>query len=379
MTSKNIKFFGIILMLLTTSIAFAGNNNPDHPKSEKWSEKQANDWYKNQGWLVGSNFLPSNAINQLEMWQAETFSPDLIDKELGWAADLGMNTMRVYLHDLAYENDKIGFLDRMDQFLALADKHGIKPMFVIFDSCWDPFPKAGMQRAPKPHVHNSGWVQSPGNEGLENTANYPRFEGYVKAVVGRFAKDERVLAWDVWNEPDNKNGSSYSSLELPNKVELVIPLLEKTFTWARSQNPIQPLTSGVWAGNWTSDNDLKPIEKLQLEQSDIITFHNYDRPADFQGRIDQLKRYNRPMICTEYMARGNGSTFEGFLPIAKKENVGMINWGFVDGKSQTKYPWDSWSKTYTGEPEIWFHDIFRTNGEPYRPSEVEFIKDILKK
>jgi hypothetical protein len=343
---------------------------------DKWSVEKSNDWYDQQPWLVGANFTPSIAINQLEMWDAATFSPELIDKELGWAAAIGMNTMRVYLHDLSYESDKKGFLNRMDQFLEIAEKNGIKPMFVFFDSCWDPVAAVGVQRAPRAHVHNSGWVQSPTNKDLADKGQHKRLEAYVKAVVKRFAKDERILAWDMWNEPDNDTGNSYRKVDLPNKVTYVLPLLKEAFTWARSQNPSQPLTSGVWAGNYESDATLKPIEKLQLEESDIITFHNYGKPEEFQRIIDQLKRYNRPILCTEYMARPNGSTFEGFLPIAKQERVGMFNWGLVDGKTQTKYAWDSWDKEYTAEPELWFHDVFRSDGAPYKQSEADFIKKI---
>jgi len=345
---------------------------------EIWSKEKANEWYDNQGWLVGSNFIPSTAINQLEMWKAETFDTLTIDRELSWAASLGMNTARVYLHDLLHEQDSLGFYQRIDTFLKIADRHQIRPLFVFFDSCWDPFPQLGKQRDPKPHVHNSGWVQSPGQKALKDSTQYPRLERYVKGVISRFADDERILGWDVWNEPDNMTGPSYEKVEIPNKVEYVLPLLEKAFIWARSANPSQPLTSGVWAGDWSSEDTMKPIEKLQVEQSDIISFHNYDTPEEFEKRIKWLRRYERPILCTEYMARPNGSTFEGFLPIAKKYNVGMYNWGFVDGKSQTIYPWDSWTKTYTSEPPLWFHDIFRKDGTPYKQSEVDFIKEILQ-
>lgn len=343
-----------------------------------WTKRQAQDWYKKQPWLVGANFLPSTAINQLEMWQADTFDTVTINRELGWAQSLGMNTMRVFLHDLAFEQDSAGFINRVDKFLAIAESHKIRPLIVIFDSCWDPFPKAGKQRAPKPYTHNSGWVQSPGQNALKDSTQYPRLKHYVEAVVGRFANDKRILGWDVWNEPDNMTGPSYEKVEIPNKVVYVLPLLKKTFSWARSVHPSQPLTSGIWAGNWSSDSTLKPIEKLQLEESDIISFHNYDTPAEFEKRIKYLQRYGKPLICTEYMARPNGSTFQGFLPVAKKYDVGMINWGFVNGKSQTIYPWDSWTKKYTAEPPVWFHDIFRTDGTPYRPEEVAFIKSIIK-
>ncbi|MCR8668688.1 cellulase family glycosylhydrolase [Aestuariibaculum sp. M13] len=345
-------------------------------KREIWTKEKANEWYSHQPWYIGANFNPSTSINQLEMWQKDTFDPETIDKELGWAENIGMNSMRVYLHDLLFKDDPEGLFNRMEKYLTIANKHNIKTLFVLFDSCWDPFPELGVQRAPNPHVHNSGWVQSPGQKVLQDTTQYSRLENYVKRTIEHFKDDKRILGWDVWNEPDNMTGPSYEAIEIPNKVELVFNLLDDVFIWARSVNPSQPLTSGVWIGDWSEHAKMKPIHKLQMEQSDIITFHNYDTPEEFESRVKQLQRYEKPMICTEYMARPNGSTFQGFLPIAKKYNVGMINWGLVDGKSQTKYPWDSWTKTYTAEPPVWFHEVFNTDGTPYLPEETLFIKKI---
>ena len=347
-------------------------------QNTRWSEAAANAWYVRQPWLVGANYIPANAINELEMWQAETFDPKRIDLELGWAAGLGMNTMRVFLHDLLWQQDAAGFRKRIDAFLVIAKKHGIKPMFVLFDSCWDPFPQLGRQRAPTPGVHNSGWMQSPGVKALQNPAEYPRLEAYVKGVVGAFAKDDRILAWDMWNEPDNTNGSSYGKREPADKVKLVEPLLAKTFLWARSVNPSQPLTSGVWKGDWSTDAKLSAMERIQLEASDIITFHNYDDGAEFEKRILWLQRFKRPILCTEYMARGNKSTFESTMPVAAKYGVALYNWGLVAGKTQTNLPWDSWQKPYVDrEPAVWFHEVFTTNGKPYREAEVDYIKRMI--
>lgn len=345
----------------------------------KWTKEEANTWYAKQGWLVGCDFIPSTAINQLEMWQAATFDTATIDRELGWAASIGMNTVRVYLHDLLYKEDADGFFNRMDQFLQIASRHHIKPLFVLFDSVWDPFPKSGPQRAPKPHVHNSGWVQNPGKEALLDSAQYPRLEAYTKGVVGRFANDGRVLGWDIWNEPENMNNEEYRKSEPVNKAEIVMMLMKQAFEWARSVGVQQPLTAGLWSGEWSSPDSLKPIEKAMIEESDVISFHNYDNAASFEKDIVDLQQYGRPLLCTEYMARGNNSTFEGSLPVAKKYNVGAYNWGLVDGKSQTIYPWDSWKKTYTGEPDVWFHDIFRKDGTPYRKAETDLIKRLTGK
>jgi hypothetical protein len=362
----------ILFLLIFTATSAA--------QSPRWTEQKASDWYKTQPWLVGCNYIPANAINELEMWQAETFDPKTIDKELGWAEGLGMNTLRVFLHDLPWQQDAAGFKKRIDQFLAIAAKHRIKPMFVLFDSCWDPFPQLGEQREPKPGVHNSGWMQSPGAKALQDASQYARLEAYVKGVVGAFADDKRILAWDIWNEPDNTNGSSYGKQEPANKVDLVLALLPKTFAWARSANPQQPLTSGVWKGDWSAPEKLSAMDKIQLELSDIISFHNYDGPEEFEKRVRWLERYRRPLLCTEYMARGNKSTFQGTMPVAKRYKVAAYNWGFVAGKTQTNLPWDSWKQPYVDrEPAIWFHEIFKQDGTPYRTEEVEFIRQMTGK
>jgi len=347
-------------------------------KNEKWPEKTANDWYAKQPWLVGSNYIPATAINELEMWQADTFDPARIDKELGWAEGLGMNTMRVFLHDLLWQQDPEGFKKRIGIFLGIAAKHHIKPLFVLFDSVWDPDPKLGKQRDPIPGIHNSGWVQSPGRAALQDPKQEPRLATYVKGVVGVFAKDQRILGWDIWNEPDNTNGGEYHKLEPANKVDLVLALLPKVFGWAREAGATQPLTSGVWQGDWSSPEKLSAVAKIQIQLSDVISFHNYDKGEEFEKRILWLQQYHRPLICTEYMARGNGSTFQGSLPIAFKYHVAAINWGLVAGKSQTFLPWDSWEHPYTDrEPAIWFHEVFRTDGQPYKRDEYQFIRDAI--
>jgi hypothetical protein len=346
-------------------------------QSARWTEQKARDWYEAQPYLVGANYTPATAINQLEMWQAETFDPERIDLELGWAQRIGMNTMRVFLHDLLWQQDSAGFTRRIDQFLAICAKHGIRPMFVLFDSVWDPYPALGRQPQPRPGVHNSGWMQGPGMIALSDPSQYGRLEQYVKGVIGAFRTDERVLAWDLWNEPDNTNGNSYGAGEPKNKVDLVTALLPKVFAWARAAQPTQPLTSGVWKGDYSTSEKLDAVQRIQLDNSDVISFHSYDPPEEFEKRVEWLVRYNRPILCTEYMARGNGSTFQGTLPIASRRRVAAINWGLVAGKTQTFFPWDSWQKPYIGrEPSIWFHEVFRTDGTPVNPEETELIQKI---
>lgn len=326
--------------------------------SQQWSIEKANAWYAKHKWLTGADYIPANAINQLEMWQSDTFDPATIDKELGWAEDIGFNTMRVFLHSLAWKQDPVGFKKRMDQFLGIAAKHKIEPMFVFFDDCWNKEPKVGKQPAPKPGIHNSGWMQDPGQPASNDEKLFPILEKYVKDVLTHFAHDKRILLWDLYNEPGN-SGKRDSSLVL----------LTKVFQWAREVNPDQPLSAGIWA--W----DMYNLNSFQALHSDIITYHDYEEPSNHLRVIQLLKSFGRPLICTEYMARVRNSTFANTLPLLKKEKVGAINWGFVSGKTNTIYAWDTPIKDGS-QPKLWFHDIFYGDGRPYKKEETDLIRKL---
>lgn len=344
----------------------------------RWPVEVAQVWYSKEPWLVGANYIPADAVNQLEMWQADTFNPVEIGHEFALAQGIGMNTMRVFMHDLLWEQDSQGYRRRIDQFLSIASRHGIRPIFVIFDSCWDPFPQLGAQHMPIPGIHNSGWVQSPGEKALSDQGAIPRLRAYVQGLIRAFADDRRILAWDLWNEPENMNSVAYGKVELKDKASIVEKLLPQVFDWARQAHPTQPLTSGVWEGDWSSLDRMSSIAQIQIEQSDFITFHNYAWPEQFGERIKQLQQFHRPIICTEYMARGAGSLIETILPIAKQYKVGAINWGLVAGKTQTYLPWDSWQRPYvTLTPTVWFHDLFYPDGKLYRAYEGELMKQLI--
>lgn len=350
------------------------NEYADH----RWSCQRAQDWYERQGWIAGCNYLPATAINQMEMWQADTFDPFTIDKELSWAAALGFNSIRVFLHHLVWQQDPQGYLSRLDHFLTIASKHGIKTMPVLFDSVWNPHPKAGKQSAPRLHVHNSGWVQCPGYTVLNDPNCYDDLQGYVQGIVRAFKNDERILLWDLYNEPDNMNLSSYKDNQyVQPKADLALALLQKTLAWVRTIDPIQPLTMAPW--QWVDLSCLSVLDRYMFTHSDIISFHCYENREGMEKRIHSLKTLDRPLLCSEYMAREVGSTFEQILPLLKNYNVGALSWGLVQGKSQTHCPWDSWEVRYEQQPELWFHDIFRTNGKPYDEAEIALLKAINHK
>lgn len=360
--------YGIVHSFIFALLLFFASCNPQDQRhieenksgesSQVWSKEKSREWYSGIEWPVGANFTPSSAINQIEFWQEDTFDPETIDRELSWAADIGFNTMRVYLHYLVWARNPQGLKDRIDQFLEISNKHGIRIMFVLFDDCWNDNPNLGDQPEPKFGVHNSGWAQCPGGSSVDDEALFPVLKAYTQDIISRFAEDDRVLMWDLYNEPGNFD-----------ILERSLPLLRNVIRWAREVNPQQPITIGLW--NWGKEYD--EFNKVQAENSDIITFHHYDEADHLKKKIAEFKKFDRPMICTEYMARTRNNTFQSHLPVFKKEQIGAINWGLVSGKTNTIYMWDS---VYQAEPDIWFHDVFRKDGSPFDPEEISLIKNL---
>ncbi len=250
-------------------------------EAQRWTSERANAWYAEQPWLVGCNFLPSTAVNQLEMWQAETFDAETIERELGWAQSLGFNTVRVFLHDLLWDAEPRAFAGRIDAFLGIAARHGIRAMLVLFDDCWHDGAKLGPQPEPAQGRHNSRWLQSPGHSVIASRLAYPRLEAYVKGMVGAFGSDPRVLAWDLYNEvtngflpaqglPEAERGAAMveAMKRRAESMPLHLELLDLAFQWARSAGPEQPLTAGLWLSD-------REINARLADLSDVVTFHCY--------------------------------------------------------------------------------------------------------
>ena len=361
---KNKYFLGgalILSLLFYIPMQMKGINPAKKVHATQWSEERAQQWYALQPWLVGCDYIPATAINQIEMWHKDTFDAKQIDKELGWAENLGFNTLRVFLSSVVWEHDASGMKTRMNDFLTICKNHGIKPMFVFFDDCWNKESQYGKQPLPKPGVHNSGWVQDPSVSLRSDTLTlYSHLSKYVKDILTTFGNDKRVLLWDLYNEPGNGSHGINS-----------LPLLKKVFSWARECNPSQPVTSGIWYF------DCPALNAFQLTHSDVISYHCYDAEPVHAEEIKYLKMLDRPLVCTEYMARRNNSRFQTILPLLMREKVVAINWGFVSGKTNTIFAWDT-PLPNVKEPELWFHDILRQDGTPFDQKEVDCIRSLVK-
>jgi hypothetical protein len=340
----------------------------------RWSGERARTWRRDVGWLVGCNFTPSTAGNQLELWQAATFDPETIDRELGWAADLGFTSIRLFLHDLVWLVDGDAFLDRVDEVLAIADGHGIGVMPVLFDGVWHPNPRPGPQPEPRPGVHNSTWVQGPGAAVLADPRRWDDLRPYVQSTVERFGADPRIHAWDLFNEPDQRNVVSWARLEIGAKTSMADGLLNRVFDWCQEVDPDQPLTAGVFVGVSGSVERVSRINRTMLSRSDVISFHSYAPRARLLRTVDHLARYDRPLLCTEWLARSLGSTVD-LLEVLADRDVAAYCWGLVDGRTQTKYPWTSWWRR-TKPDAVWFHELLHPDGTPYDAAEADLWRRV---
>ncbi|MDR3219065.1 MAG: hypothetical protein LBU22_08865 [Dysgonamonadaceae bacterium] len=359
------KDIGLYVCAVFCIISCAGNKQ-EPATSERWTEEKASAWYAEQGWPVGANYVTSTAINQIEMWQAETFDPQTIDKEMGWMEDLGFNTVRIFLYDLVWQVDPDGMKERLSRFFDICEQHHLKVIASFFTNGGKPTqPEAKMGKQPDPiqGVHNSGWLQSPKAEVVNDSTQWAPLERYVKDILTTFKDDSRILLWCLYNEPQNFNRDADS-----------MGLLRAVFKWARSVNPSQPLSSPIWG--IPGKNTAMDIVSFLGENCDVMTYHCYSNADGMEAFIKMLKRFRRPMICQEYMGRPE-STFEAIMPILKRENIGAISWGLVKGKCNFHVHWSH--KADEPEPTVWFHDILNLDGMPYSEEEITFIKSMTGK
>ena len=386
------KIIKLICIIFLSLIFIQCQKSPSPVADYRWTEERAWQWHNENGWMVGTNFNPSTSINQLEFWQEDTYDPETIERELEWSAELGMNMHRVYLHNLLWDQDSIGFLERVDNYLNISESKDIKTLFVLLDDVWHPVPKLGKQPEPIPFVHNSGWVQAPGSEILGDSSRHDELKNYVKGVISHFADDKRVVGWDLYNEPDNVASSDPENLvnninfrglnrgpEVKEKHIYSLSLLKKIFMWAREVNPSQPLTVGLWKDSetWNDIDNLSAIDRFAISNSDVISFHAYGDLEETMKKIEDLEQFNRPLLCTEYLARGEQNTFQIMLPLFKEKEISAVNWGFVAGKTNTAFPWSSWQVEFDSLPKIWHHDIYLPDKTPYDEKEIAFLKNIL--
>ena len=355
---KLFTYFWVVLL-----VAGSGRSARAQPAaSTQWSPQRAWAWYNQQPWPCGFNYIPANAINYTAMWDKTSFSPVVIDRELALASQTGFNCLRVVLQYAVWADDPQYFKTTLGKFLAIADKHHMKVMPCLFDDCVfndQHDPKIGVQPEPVLGWYAWAWSPSPGHTMVADTTSYPKLERYVKDVMTAFKQDKRLFVWDLYNEPTNGG--------LGNKS---LPLVRSVFRWARAVNPVQPVTIGYWSDN-------AALRQIIEANADITTFHNYSSADKMREAIARLQAQHRPMICTEWLNRPRGSVVADILPILYENKVGAMNWGLVNGKTQTQLPWGH--RPGDPEPTVWQHDLYRNDLTVYNPAELGLFKELIKK
>ena len=352
----------------------------------RWTKADAGSWWRAQPWICGFNFLPSTAVNFLEFWHRDTYDPATIERELDWASAIGFNAMRVNLHYLVWKHDREGLLERIDRCLDIGARVGIRTVLCLLDDCGfgRAEPRYGPQPDPLPGVHNSRAVASPGRALVMNRSAWPDIETYVRDIVRTFRTDKRVLFWDLYNEPGNRmefGPDTYSEFD-DALLSHSQALMAACFDWARVETPEQPMTVGAWLTPLPTSMELpyqNMIDQQALSLSDLVTFHAYSDSARTSQFVDYLATHDRPMACTEWMARSVDSRIVDQLSMLKRRDIGCFQWGLVKGRSQTHLPWPSGLMELLGkshEDGTWFHDLLDEHGQAYDITEIEVIRTL---
>lgn len=347
---------------------------------ERWSCEAANEWYSKLGWLRGCNFIGSDCANRLDMFQSYQAEQKLAtaEKELALAEKIGFNTVRIWANFDVYYAEPDSYMEIFDRYVDLCAKYGQKIMVVLAHEedlpRGDVFVPKAMGEQKYALGEHQGRIPMSEEELAKAPKHYmeypelrPLYIEMVQKTVRKYANDERIFCWNIYNEPGITIG------------ERSMELLRVLFDTVRAEDPIQPLTADIWRGV-KGDKLQTPEEELALELSDVISFHSYQSYEKLVREIRFHKQTGRPLFLTEWLHRINHNTIQEVYPLLYITEVANYCWGFVVGKTQTNEPWGvMWEEWDRGEDRgydftKWQHDLFRPNLRPYDPREIALIK-----
>ena len=354
----------------------------------RWSSEKAWEWYNSKPWIRGCNFMGSDCANRIDQWQEYGFEEKLVtaEREFALMESIGYNSIRVIIEYEVWEKQHDGFMDRLDRYMDAAWRHGISTMIVLSNECSvrgpEFVPATFGEQFWEPGYHGGKdfkvWYQH-GNDNryniLDNPEVAPKYYDMVRELMTKYKNDERVIVWNLMNEPGNGRGTKS------------LPHLKKFFEIGWEIDPIQPLCADVWRG-MKNGRPTTEMECFALDNSDVISYHSYSTYYNNVLIIKQLEKYNRPIFNTEWLSRVNGNTIQAMLPLFLLKKIGCYQWGFVAGKYQTYEPsqgvWRKYEeKGYDAVKHIdftkWQHDLYRPGGRfPYDPAEIEIIKELCR-
>lgn len=350
-----------------------------------WNKERAWEWYNARPWIRGCNFMGSDCANRIDQWQEYGFEErfQTADRELKLVAETGFNSIRIIMDFFVWKHERAGYMQRLERYIALAAKYGITCTIVFGNDCMPVKAEALSRLKLGEQEWHLGWHggRKVSQHGTFGEAGYHLLDEpelalehyeWVREIVDTYKNDERILMWDVFNEPGNSNRKNMS-----------LPHLKKFFEIIREINPIQPLTAGIFTCDGKVD-ELPEIQRFALDNSDIVSFHNYGSYETNVCLLKRLKKLGRPIVNTEWLARCLHNNVQEIYPLFYLEKVGCYCWGFVVGKYQTHEPWNSVWDQYEKNPNLdwdftkWFHDLYRPSLHPYDPKEIELIKRFNK-
>lgn len=315
--------------------------------TKRWSAEKAWQWYLERPWVMGINYVPSNTLHAIELWQEDTCEEVMktVRSEFDLMESVGLNGVRMFLPFHQWYHERNGYMDRLERFLDELGARGITMMPVLYNDCVG-FGRPAQVQPQATHGwqkydigHHGGHRENPFTGECARTGWclwdepewHPVLEEYLRDMIGRFGKDQRIYAWDIWNEPGNSN-----------RHDMSIPYIKRSFEVAREMNPIQPLTAGPWSYpadfGQISGADVEKVQRVALDESDIVTFHQYESIDRVRQVVDTLKKEGRPMLNTEWLNRVLDNQVRDNLPLYHDEGIGSYSWGLVAGKSQHFLP-----------------------------------------
>ena len=356
--------------------------------SERWTKEKAWEWYNSRPWIRGFNYVPSDCVGWLEMWQEYDHASkvETIRRELALAARIGFNAVRQFLaFDVwLYQHDS--FMANVEEYISIAAENGLGVMLALISDGGVPkkepvFGEVKTTRGVHAGEDNAApeipgifpserkWEPSmpivdpkPKFSPVDEPALAEQFYRYVDELAEKYAKDERVIFWNVWNEPGNSNRGTLS-----------VPHIRRAFEILRAHDPIQPLAADLW--RFPKNNKLTAEETVAAELSDVISYHDYGSLDHSVRVIEFLRGFGRPMLNTEWLHRVQFNSVYTHLPLYYNNGIGIFNWGLVEGKFHGKEPWENCWRRYAAGEKLditkWQHDLLRANLRPYDPEEIK--------
>ncbi len=265
--------------------------------------------------IRGANYVPSYASTSVGMWK--DFDPQVIDRELALARRLSLNSVRVFLPYVVYEDDPQTFLKHVERFVELSASHNIRPMFVLFDSCFGDEPSLDKADSPT-------WVNNPGYSRI-GKEHWPRIERYASDVVGSFRGDSRVLMWDIMNEPM----ADFAHVTRKER-DAIWEFCRHFCAFVKKHDPNKPITVGHAVVEY--------IPKT-IDLVDVASVHSYSPYAewldnDLDLAFTYADRAGKPVIVSEFGNPGAGQPYEMALDVIERRKIGFYFWELMIAKVQ---------------------------------------------